>query len=113
MLLRILTAALLIPVVVALVWWGPPSLIAAMAAIVAIIALGEFFDMGERVGLRSFRKWTMACAAGIFYAQYSAGLIERHSLGEGAFITRGAVGGAVSVEAVLLLFLFGVVCIGL
>src|ERR1017187_4038227 len=113
MLLRILTAAVLIPVVVALVWWGPPALLAAIATVVAVVALGEFFDMGERVGLRAFRKWTMACAAGIFYAQYAAGLIETHALGEGAFIVRDAAQGAVSIDIVLLVFLFGVVCIGL
>ena len=113
MLLRILTAAVLIPVVVALVWWGPPALLAAIATVVAVVALGEFFDMGERVGLRAFRKWTMACAAGIFYAQYSAGLIETHALGEGAFIVRDAARGAVSIDVVLLAFLFGAVCIGL
>jgi phosphatidate cytidylyltransferase len=113
MLLRILTAAVLIPVVVAIVWWGPPALVAAIAAVVAIVALAEFFDMGERVGLRPFRKWTMACAAGMFYAQYSAGLIETHSLGAGAFIVRDGTRAAVSVEAVLLVYLFGAVCIGL
>jgi phosphatidate cytidylyltransferase len=113
MLLRVLTASVLIPVVVALVWWGPPALLAAVAAVVAVVALGEFFDMGERVGLRPFRKWTMACSAGIFYAQYLAGLIETRALGEGAFIVRDAARGVISVEAVLLVFLFGAVGIGL
>jgi phosphatidate cytidylyltransferase len=113
MLLRVLTASVLIPVVVALVWWGPPALLAAVAAVVAVVALGEFFDMGERVGLRPFRKWTMACAVGIFYAQYSAGLIETRALGEGAFIVRDVARGMISVEAVLLVFLFGAVGIAL
>src|SRR5208282_3837104 len=63
MLLRILTAAILIPLVVALVWWGPPALLAAIAAGVAILALVEFFNLGERMGMRAFRYWTMVCAA--------------------------------------------------
>ena len=70
MLARILTAAVLIPAVIALVWWGPLALLAAAAACVAILALVEFFRLGERVGLRAFQKWTIACVAGLFYAQY-------------------------------------------
>lgn len=113
MLLRILTAAILIPLVVALVWWGPPALLAAIAAGVAILALAEFFNLGERMGMRAFRYWTMACAAGIFYAQYSTGLIETRSLAGGVSIVRDAAGGTLSIEAVLLIFVFGTVGIGL
>lgn len=113
MLLRILTAAVLIPIVVALVWWGPAPLLAAIAAIVAIVALSEFFDLGERVGLSAFRKWTMACTAALFYAQYSAGLIETRAIGDGVSIVRDATRGSLSLEAVLLIFLFGGVGIGI
>src|SRR5579863_2230622 len=100
MLLRILTAAVLIPMVVALVWWGPAALLAGIAALVAILALFEFFNLGGRMGLRAFRYWTFACAAGIFYAQYSTGLIEVHSLSGGASLVRDATGGTLSLEAV-------------
>lgn len=113
MLARILTAAVLIPAVVALVWWGPPAALAAAAACVALLALGEFFNLGDRMGLRGFRKWSMVCAAGLFYAQYSQGLIERRALAGGAFLVRDATGGTLSVEAVLLIFLFGAAGIGL
>src|ERR1700683_3794022 len=113
MLLRILTAAVLIPAVVALVWWGPPVLVAGVAAIVALVALQEFFTLGERVGMRAFRNWTMLCAAGLFYAQYAAGMVEMRSLGGGALLIRDAARGAVSLELVLLIFLFGSVSIGL
>ncbi|MGC2727392.1 MAG: hypothetical protein WA224_25765, partial [Candidatus Acidiferrales bacterium] len=68
MLLRIATAAVLIPIVVALVGWSPPAVVAALAAIVAILALLEFFDLGDRIGLRGFKKWTYFCTALIFYA---------------------------------------------
>src|SRR5580698_5987162 len=113
MLLRILTAIVLIPVVVALVWWGPAPLLAAVAAVVALLALHEFFTLGERVGMRAFRNWTMLCAAGLFYAQYAAGMIEIRSLSGGALLIRDATRGAVSAELVLLIFLFGSVSIGL
>jgi phosphatidate cytidylyltransferase len=113
MLLRILTAAVLIPVVVALVWWGPLPLLAAIAAVVAILALVEFFALGDRLGLHAFAKWTILCAAALFYAQYSASLIETHELSEGISVVRDLAGGVVSVETILLLFLFGAVAIGL
>jgi phosphatidate cytidylyltransferase len=113
MLLRILTAAVLIPTVVALVWWGPAPLLAAVATIVALLALHEFFTLGERVGMRAFRNWTMLCAAGFFYAQYAAGMVEMRTLGGGALLIRDAARGAVSLELVLLIFLFGSVSIGL
>jgi phosphatidate cytidylyltransferase len=65
------------------------------------------------VGMRAFRNWTMLCAAGLFYAQYAAGMIEIRSLSGGALLIRDATRGAVSAELVLLIFLFGSVSIGL
>jgi len=111
--LRVLTAAILIPVVVALVWWGPPWLLAAIAAVIAILALAEFFTLGDRVGLRAFRKWTMACSAGLFYAQYSAGAVEIRSVSFGIALVRRNVGVSLSLDALLLIFIFGAVSIGL
>lgn len=113
MLVRILTALVLIPVVVILVWWAPPAILTVAAALVAIVALFEFFDLGERIGLHAFRKWTIVCTAALFYAQHSLGLIETHNLSGGVSIIREAASGALSIEAVLLIFLFGAVAIGL
>jgi phosphatidate cytidylyltransferase len=113
MLLRIVTAAVLIPIVVALVWWGPPALIAALAALVAILALIEFLALGDRVGLSGYKKWTYVCAALLFYAQYSAGFVIKRSFSEGISIVRDAAVGLLSVEAVLLIFIFGCVILGL
>jgi phosphatidate cytidylyltransferase len=113
MLLRILTAVVLIPIVVALVWWGPPALLAAVAAGVAVLALIEFFDIGERVGLQAYRKWTIACSIGIFYAQFSQGLMETRALGEGVSLVRNAAGGVLSIEAIFLIFIFGSISVGL
>lgn len=113
MALRILTALALIPIVVGLVWFGPVGLLAAAAAGVAMLALVEFFDLGERVGLHGFRKWTIACTAGLFYAQYSAGMMQTHELSGGFAVIHTPGGTTLSIEAVLLIFLFGCVCIGL
>lgn len=113
MLLRILTAIILIPAVVALVWWGPAALVAAVAALIAILALLEFFHLASRMGMRAFSKWTMFSAMLLFYAQYSLGLVETRALGGRVSIVRDATGGVLSIEAVLLIYLFGSVAIGL
>jgi|SRR5579862_2591649 len=114
MLLRILTAVVLIPAVVALVWWGPPPLLAAVAALVAILGLREFFNLGELVGLRAYRYWTFACAAGIFYSQYVAGSAATLTLGSGVTIMRPSSNPfVISLDEALLIFVFGVVVAGL
>jgi phosphatidate cytidylyltransferase len=110
--LRILTGIVLIPVVVVVVWWAPVWLVTILAAAVALLALVEFFSLGERVGLRAFREWTILCGAGIFVAQYSAGMVEVRSIGDVSLIRRGG-GLAFSIEALLLIFIFGAVVCGL
>jgi phosphatidate cytidylyltransferase len=113
MLLRILTAAVLIPVVVFLVWFAPPLVLAAAAAVVSGLAMFEFFDLGARLGAKPYRKWTIACSAVLFYAQYSVGRVETRFFSGGVSLIRNAAGGVLQVEAVLLFFLFGCVSIGL
>jgi phosphatidate cytidylyltransferase len=113
MALRITTGVVLIAAVLALVWWGPASLLATVAALIAILALIEFFTLGERVGLRAFRNWTLACSAGLFYAQYAAGMAETHAFGIDIAFTRTVAGLSISADTFLLIFLFGAVGIGL
>jgi phosphatidate cytidylyltransferase len=110
---RVLIALFLIPVVAALVWWGPPALLAAAASVVTLLALHEFFGLGERLGLRAFKVWTMICATGLFYAQWSSG-IEQVSLFRGALpLARAAFLGTDPIVFVLLVFVFGCAGIGL
>jgi phosphatidate cytidylyltransferase len=114
MLLRIATAGVLIPIVVALVWWGPPALLAVFAGIVAVLALFELFELGDKVGLRAFKKWTYFSAALIFYSQYSEGLVKTDSLNGGLSVVQPAnVGSILSLDATLLIFVFGCVALGL
>jgi phosphatidate cytidylyltransferase len=113
MLLRLATAAVLIPIVVVLVWWAPPIVLAGIAAVVTILALVEFLNLGERIGLRGFKLWTYFCTVLMFYAQFSLGRIETHTLAGGISMVRDAAGGTLSVEASLLIFLFGCVLLGL
>lgn len=113
MLLRVLTAVVLIPIVVLLIWFAPPLVLAGAAAVVGIIALNEFFDLSDRQGAAGFKKWTFACSAALFYAQYSLGLVETRNLNGAILLIRGGEGRTLSLEAVLLIFVFGAVAIGL
>jgi len=59
---RVLTALVLVPVVVAAVWWGPSWLIAILVGVVTLLAMFEFFALGARIGMRGYRLWTCFCA---------------------------------------------------
>lgn len=113
MLLRLVTAAVLIPLVVLLVWYAPPMALAGVAAAVVCVALVEFFQLGDRMGLRGFRKWTLACAVLMYYAQYSVWLDVTRTFGTDLVYVRRVAGPYVSLEAVLLVFIFVSVAIGL
>jgi phosphatidate cytidylyltransferase len=70
--LRVLTAAILIPLVVAAIWWGPTWLIAIVSAFVAVAAMLEFFSIAARLGFQAYRFWACLAAAGIIGQQWYA-----------------------------------------
>ncbi|MGH9679338.1 MAG: phosphatidate cytidylyltransferase [Candidatus Acidiferrales bacterium] len=109
--LRVLTAAVLIPVVVAAIWWGPTELVAGVTALVAIAAMSEFFAMGERLGFKAYRLWTYLAAVGIVAQQWWAAREASISpLGDVLYKARSA---QFSLDQVLFAFLLGVVVIAL
>jgi phosphatidate cytidylyltransferase len=67
---RVITAAILIPVVIAAIWWGPTWLVALLTAAVSIAALLEFFALAARIGFHAYRLWTCVAAAGIVADQW-------------------------------------------
>jgi phosphatidate cytidylyltransferase len=68
---RIATAAILIPVVVALVLFTPTSVVAVATAIVTILALREYFALGDAIGHRAYRLWTCFCALALVMSQWA------------------------------------------
>jgi phosphatidate cytidylyltransferase len=112
MALRIVTGVILIAAVVALVLWGPAWLIAIVGALIACLALVEFFALGDRIGLRAFKKWTLVCGAAFYYVQYAAGMAVTREFG-GLVLTRNFAPLPLSIELIFLIFLFGCVGIGL
>jgi phosphatidate cytidylyltransferase len=67
---RVATAAVLIPLAVGIVLWGSTRVLALAVAMVTMLALFEYFALGEAIGHRAYRFWTATCALLIVYAQW-------------------------------------------
>jgi phosphatidate cytidylyltransferase len=67
---RVATAAVLIPCVVGLVLWGSTAVVAVGLALVTLLALFEFFALGDAIGHRAYRFWTAACALLLVFVQW-------------------------------------------
>lgn len=107
--LRVLTAAILIPLVVAAIWWGPNWLIAVVAAFCAIAGILEFFSIAARLGAQGYRLWTCLAAAGIVAQQwYASRLASISRLGE--LLNRSP---RIGLEIILFGFVLGVAGISL
>ncbi|HUI53182.1 MAG TPA: phosphatidate cytidylyltransferase [Terriglobales bacterium] len=59
---RVATALVLIPVVVGLVLFTPTWVVAIATAVITVLALWEYFALGEAIGHRAYRVWTSFCA---------------------------------------------------
>ena len=85
---RVATAAVLIPVVVGLVLWGSTALVALGLALLTILALFEYFSLGEAIGHRGYRFWTATCALMILYLQWLSTVIRWGEFGGIAYPQR-------------------------
>jgi phosphatidate cytidylyltransferase len=104
---RVLTAVVLIPAVIALVWWAPTLIIAAVGATVVVLALLEFFSLGERVGMRGYRFWTCACAVLVMFQQWQTSQFERTSLTRDIVLLHQSPVFSGTLEMALIVFVFG------
>jgi phosphatidate cytidylyltransferase len=73
---RVATAAPLIFFAVGLVLWGSTALLALATALVTLLALFEYFSLGEAIGHRAYRFWTASCALLILYLQWWATVVN-------------------------------------
>jgi phosphatidate cytidylyltransferase len=77
---RVATAAVLIPFAVGLVLWGSTALLAMAVALVTMLALFEYFALGEAIGHRAYRFWTATCALMLIFVQWFAGFASSYGL---------------------------------
>lgn len=108
---RIVTGAILIPVVVGLVWWGPAWIVAVVGALVALLALREFFNLGDHLGLHGYRLWTYLCALAIFFEQWAATESRAWMLFGGVRVTPAPRTFELPLDLVLFVFVLGVAAI--
>lgn len=108
---RVLTGLVLIPAIVAAIWWGPQWLVALATAVVSVLALWEFFALADRLGFHAYRFWTCAAAVAIIGQQWDASRATRIS-GLGAVLYQ-ARSPHLTLDLVLVGFVFGTAAIAL
>jgi phosphatidate cytidylyltransferase len=67
---RVLTALVLIPAVVGIVLFTPTWVVALATAGITVLALREYFALGDAIGHRAFKIWTLFSAVLLVYSQY-------------------------------------------
>ena len=113
---RVATAAVLIPFVVGLVVRGSTAIVALAVAMVTLLALFEYFALGEAIGHRAYRFWTATCALLLIYAQWLATNWPADDLTEWELRYRQAFrffGGAPAIPETLFLFVLGIAALTL
>jgi len=101
---RAATAAVLLPLVVAAVWFGSTALVTVLVAATVAVALWEFLAMGAQQGLRGFRFWTLLCSLLLMASQTSAaGLWIPAGAGDWTFADKPEL----PLELVFLVFVLG------
>ena len=83
---RVTTAVVLIPFVVGLVLWGSTAVLSMALALVMVVALFEYFSLGEAIGHRAYRFWTASCALALVYVQWRSAAEPAYALGGGLTI---------------------------
>ena len=113
---RVATAAVLIPVVVGLVLFASTAWVAAALGVVVVLALWEYFSLGDAIGHRAYRLWTAACALALIYLQWVAANDVSYQLIFGMSVRRqiaGSTGLPQGVQGAFFLFVLGLAALTL
>jgi phosphatidate cytidylyltransferase len=86
--LRVATAAVLIPCVVGLVLWGSTAVVAVCLALVMLLALFEYFALGDAIGHRAYRFWTATCSLVLVFVQWIAAIAPLYAFAGGLTVHR-------------------------
>lgn len=113
---RVATAVVLIPVVVGLVLLASTAWVAAALGVVVVLALWEYFSLGDTIGHRAYRLWTAACALALIYLQWVAANEVSYQLIFGMSVHRqiaGSTGLPQGVQGAFFLFVLGLAALTL
>ena len=67
---RVLTALVLMPLAIVIVLFGSTALVAVAVAVLTILALWEYFALGDAIGHRAYRLWIVTCALLLIFLQW-------------------------------------------
>ena len=113
---RVATAVVLIPIVVGLVLFVSTGWVSVVLALVILLALFEYFSLGDAIGQRAYRFWTASCALILVYVQWVQAVVPTYQLAGGLALHRAigrfATGFPTSQEA-FFLFVLGVAALTL
>jgi phosphatidate cytidylyltransferase len=115
---RVATAAVLIPLVVGLVLSGSTAWVAVGLAVIIVLAMVEYFALGDAIGHRAYRVWTSICAILLVYTQWVAAIRVSSGSNWGLDIWihhryLHLAGPFRDIESVLFLFLLGITALTL
>jgi phosphatidate cytidylyltransferase len=113
---RVATAAVLVPVVVGLVLWGSTAIVALATALITLLALFEYFALGEAIGHRAYRFWTGTCTLVLIFAQWRTVSEPTYKLAGGIIAherSASLAGGTLPLDAVFFLFVLGIAALTL
>src|SRR5947199_929889 len=113
---RVATAVVLIPFVVGIVLWGSTAILALAVGLVTMLALFEYFALGDAIGHRAYRFWTATCALLLIYVQWLVAEGAAYRL-SGDLIAYRKVwwfpDAAAGLETVLFFFVLGIAALTL
>jgi phosphatidate cytidylyltransferase len=101
---------------VGLVVWGSTAIVALAVALVTMLALFEYFALGEAIGHRAYRFWTATCSIVVVFLQWRAVIAPVYKLRGGLVIYREADPLALSLPTIsdaFFLFVLGIAAISL
>jgi phosphatidate cytidylyltransferase len=115
---RVATAAVLIPFVVGLVLFGSTAWVAVGLAVIIVLAMMEYFALGDAIGHRACRVWTSICAILLVYTQWVAAICASSGSNRGLDLWirdryLHLAGPFRDIESVLFLFLLGITALTL
>jgi phosphatidate cytidylyltransferase len=108
---RVATAVVLIPIVVGLVLWASTAWVALALALSIVLALFEYFALGDAIGHRAYRFWTATCALLLVYVQWLAAIEPSYQLAGGLVLHREIgryAAGLLGVPEAFFAFVLGV-----
>jgi phosphatidate cytidylyltransferase len=73
---RVATALILIPAVVAIVLFTSTAIVTFATAVITILALREYFALGNAIGHRAYRLWTIFCSIVLLLMQSSSSILH-------------------------------------